>query len=136
MLETPWRDLDPELQQLWLWGTGDEHITFTWRQAALRAQIRRHVRRHHSRAAVASIATRKSKMQLRQLEKYMQRDRAAPTATAQRLNPQARAVTVTTRASAVRRQARPARCRKFARLPVSDAAEFFSELELDATRQA
>ena len=31
MLETPWSSLDPELANLWLWGTGDVHITFTWR---------------------------------------------------------------------------------------------------------
>ncbi len=31
MLDTPWRDLADELRQLWLWGTGDEHITYTWR---------------------------------------------------------------------------------------------------------
>ncbi len=31
MLETPWAELDEELQRVWLWGTGDEHITFTWR---------------------------------------------------------------------------------------------------------
>ena len=30
MLETPWGSLDQKLQNLWLWGTGDEHITFTW----------------------------------------------------------------------------------------------------------
>ncbi len=34
MLETPWNKLPAELQKLWLWGTGDEHITFTWRNGA------------------------------------------------------------------------------------------------------
>ncbi len=43
--------LDPELQRLWLCGTGDEHITFTWRRRAARAEVRRQVRGHHSRAA-------------------------------------------------------------------------------------
>jgi len=31
MLETPWEQLDPELKDLWLNGTADLHITFTWR---------------------------------------------------------------------------------------------------------
>ena len=31
MLDTPWAELAPELQKLWLYGTGDEHITYTWR---------------------------------------------------------------------------------------------------------
>ena len=31
VLETAWEELDPKLQHALLWGTGDEHITFTWR---------------------------------------------------------------------------------------------------------
>ena len=31
MLETAWEELGEELQNLWLWGTGVEHITYTWR---------------------------------------------------------------------------------------------------------
>src|SRR5262249_37712003 len=34
MLDTPWKDLPKELVELWLQGTGDEHITFTWRGGA------------------------------------------------------------------------------------------------------
>ena len=41
MLETPWNQLDAELQNLWLWGTGDEHITFTWRSGPIGPQVRR-----------------------------------------------------------------------------------------------
>jgi excinuclease ABC subunit A len=31
LLGTPWRDLAKKQRDIWLWGTGDEHITFTWR---------------------------------------------------------------------------------------------------------
>ena len=31
LLDTPWRDLPDDLRTIWLYGTGDEHITFTWR---------------------------------------------------------------------------------------------------------
>ena len=31
LLETPWRDLPQEQRDIWLWGTGEEHITYTWR---------------------------------------------------------------------------------------------------------
>ncbi len=31
LLETAWEDLSEELQDIWLYGTGDLHITFTWR---------------------------------------------------------------------------------------------------------
>ena len=34
LLETPWEALPAELQDVWLWGTGDQHITFTWRGGA------------------------------------------------------------------------------------------------------
>src|SRR5439155_15218563 len=31
LLETPWQKLSDELRKIWLFGTGKEHITFTWR---------------------------------------------------------------------------------------------------------
>ncbi len=34
LLNLPWEDLSPELQDVWLWGTGDSHITYTWRGGA------------------------------------------------------------------------------------------------------
>src|SRR5208282_3442328 len=33
-LETAWEELDERVRQALLWGTGDEHITFTWRGGA------------------------------------------------------------------------------------------------------
>ena len=76
---------------LWLWGTGDEHITFTWRQ-----RPSGHKYGGKFEGIIPELLDKyrnsQSRMQLRQLEKYMQRHAAAPTATGQRLNPQARAV--------------------------------------------
>ena len=71
LLETPWDELDPELQDVWLWGTGDEHITYTWRGGSVAAQVRRQVRGHHPRAAVKLPQRARTRMHLRQLEKYM-----------------------------------------------------------------
>ena len=51
MLETPWEKLTAELQKLWLYGTGDEHITFTWRGGSDADEVRRQVRRDRPRAA-------------------------------------------------------------------------------------
>ncbi len=31
LLEAAWKDLPQEHREIWLWGTGDEHVTFTWR---------------------------------------------------------------------------------------------------------
>jgi len=131
MLETPWQDLDSALKQLWLYGTGDEHITYTWRQGnspmkyggKFEGLIPQWLNTYRGS---------QSKMQLRQLEKYMT---VMPCAACdgERLNPQARAVTVSTTSKKFTGQTArtlPQVCN----LAVSDAAEFFSELELDETR--
>ena len=31
LLEKPWKELTKKQRDIWLWGTGDEHITYTWR---------------------------------------------------------------------------------------------------------
>ena len=134
MLETAWEELDPKLQHALLWGTGDEHITFTWRSGAVGLQVGRQVRGHHPQAALASIAPRKSRLQRRQLEKYMRVLGCASChgAAAESAGP--------------RGHASPRRSPQFADQPerslpevcalaVSDAEEFFGELELDATGQ-
>ncbi len=73
-----------------------------------------------------------SKMQIRQLEKYMQ-VMHCPDCDSQRLNPQARAVTITT--ANPQFADRPQRSLpEVCALPVSDATAFFSEMSMDATR--
>src|SRR6185295_2553397 len=95
MLDTPWNQLDRSLQALWLQGTGDEHITFTWRQGAAG-----HKYGGKFSGIIPDLLSRyrntKSKMQIRQLEKYMSVQGCAD-CEGQRLNPQARAVTLATR---------------------------------------
>jgi excinuclease ABC subunit A len=131
MLDTPWAGLDAELQNLWLWGTGDEHITFTWRGGSSGKKYG-----GKFEGLIPKLLDKyresNSKMQLRQLEKYMHVMRCED-CQAQRLNPQARAVTLTTRHPKFAERAErslPDVCA----LPVSDAIEFFTELDLDATR--
>ncbi len=133
MLDTPWRELDPQLQELWLSGTGDLHVTYTWRQGT---SGHKYGGRFEGIIPLLLDKHRnsQSKMQLRQLEKYMH---VMPCADCgrQRLNPQARAVTLTTVHPSFAdrpRRSLPEVCA----LPVSDAIEFFSELDQDATRAA
>jgi excinuclease ABC subunit A len=130
MLETPWRDLDESLRQLWLWGTGDTHVTYTWRQGS-----GGHKYGGKFEGIIPSLLDKhrnsQSKMQLRQLEKYMH---VMPCAdcNGQRLNPQARAVKITT--ANPRFADQPARSLpEVCDLAISDAVDFFSELTLDAT---
>ncbi len=132
MLETPWRDLDPDLQRVWLEGTGDQHVTFTWRNGPQGMKYGGQFEGIVPQL-LARYRTTQSKMQRRQLEKYMC---VVPCATCDgaRLNPQARSVTITSGHKQF--SDRPSRSLpEVCALPVSDAAEFFSDLKLDDTAQ-
>ena len=131
MLETPWRKLAPELQQIWLWGTGDQHVTYTWRGGASPLKYG---------GAFDGIVpdlldkyrNSKSWPQRRKLEKYM-RTLSCPTCKGARLNRQAQSVKITTAHDHFDRQ--PAlTLPEVCRLPISDAGDFFAELRLDPTR--
>ncbi len=132
ILETAWEELDPTLQHQLLYGTGELHITFTWKHGA-------GVHKYGGKfegiipELLSKYRESQSAMQQRQLEQYM---KVIPCGGCQgtRLNDQARAVFVTTRSPAfVERPtlSLPDVCH----LAVSDCAEFFRELELDNTRQ-
>ena len=93
MLETPWEKLAPELQKLWLYGTGERahHVHLASRQQA--DDVRRQVRGDRARSADGRYRDSKSKTQIRQLEKYMRMVRC-PECHGERLMPQARAVRI------------------------------------------
>jgi len=125
ILGTPWNELDPALQELLLWGTGETHITFTWRKGSAPTKYG-----GHYEGIIPELLSKyrnsQSKMQRRQLEKYMRVVRC-PACEGQRLNPQARSVTVTTASEHFADQPQrslPDVCS----LAVSEAAEFFREL--------
>ena len=84
-------------------GTGNEHITFTWRSGASGTKYGGHFEGIIPQL-LSRYRTSNSKMQRRQLEKYMRVIGCAACEGA-RLNPQARSVTVTTTPSRFRRQA-------------------------------
>ncbi|HZZ29227.1 MAG TPA: excinuclease ABC subunit UvrA, partial [Pirellulales bacterium] len=130
MLEMPWRELSPELQKLWLYGTGEQHITFTWRNGPQGMKYG-----GHFEGIIPQLLSRhrntNSKMQQRQLEKYMSVIRCA-TCHGARLNPQACSVTLSS--ADLQFADRPARSLpEVCALAVSDAANFFSNLVLDET---
>ena len=131
MLETPWSQLDRKLQEAWLWGTGDLHITFTWRGGKSPMKYG-----GTFEGIVPDLMSKyrnsKSRMQLRQLEKYMSTVEC-PECRGERLNAQSRSVTVcSTHPSFADRSAQslPEVCR----LSVAEAIDFFQDLKLDATR--
>ena len=132
VLETAWEELDPVLQNALLWGTGDEHITFTWREGPAGYKwggtfdgiIPELLARYRNATSTP---------QRRYYEKYM-RTGLCNACNGTRLNEQARMVTLTTRSPHFRDKSEltlPEVCA----LPVSRAAEFFAELELDQIGQ-
>jgi excinuclease ABC subunit A len=145
VLETAWEELDPKLRHALLWGTGQDHVTFTWRSGpsghkwggTFEGIIPK---------LLSQYRTTRSRPQRRQLEKYM-RILGCGRCGGRRLNPQASAVTLKTASPAFRDPGtmrsmvahgeRPERSLpEVCSLPVARAAEFFSSLELDATGQA
>ncbi len=133
VLETAWEEVDPRAQHGLLWGTGDEHITYTWRGGPSGHKWGGTWEGIVPRL-LAQYSSTKSRPQRRMLEKYM-RVIDCHECRGQRLNTQARAVTLTSLAEAF--AARPEQSLpEVCALPVSDAREFFAGLKLDETGQA
>jgi excinuclease ABC subunit A len=131
LLDTPWQDLAPKLQHLWLWGTGKQHITVTWRggknPVMFGTQFEGIIPELLSRYKSST-----SPMHRAQLEKYM-RMIPCPDCQGQRLLPQARAVRLTTRHP--RFADRPSlTLPEVCGLSIADAAAFFQDLALSATQ--
>jgi excinuclease ABC subunit A len=132
LLETPWRELDEAHRRLWLWGAGDEHITFTWRAG-------KNSQKYGGRfegiipELLDKYRTAKAKSLIAKLESYMNVI-GCPDCGGERLNPQARSVKLASLHPSFADN--PARTLpEVCRLPVGDASAFFSELALDATQQ-
>jgi excinuclease ABC subunit A len=132
LLETAWEELDPAIQKQLLWGTGDLHVTYTWKHGG---GVHKYGGKYEGiiPELLSKYRNTQSGMQRRQLEKYMRVVHCVDCGGA-RLSEQARMVTLASRhphfAERPRRSL-PEVCG----LSVADAADFFSELDLDATGQ-
>ncbi|REJ66425.1 MAG: excinuclease ABC subunit UvrA [Planctomycetota bacterium] len=131
LLDTPWEELDEESQYIWLWGTGEEHITFTWRNGP-QGQKYGGTFEGVIPELLSKYRNSRSKPQIRQLEKYMSQI-GCPDCGGARLNPQACAAKIESRHPRFAEQPKrslPEVCQ----LPVVDAVDYFSELVLDKTQ--
>ena len=104
MLETAWEEVDPRAQHALLWGTGDEHITFTWRSGPSGYKWGGKFEGIIPKLLAQYRSTR-SRPQRRQLEKYM-RILGCERCHGQRLNAQAARRDAHHRFAALRRAAR------------------------------
>jgi excinuclease ABC subunit A len=148
MLKMKWKDIPEGARHLWLYGTGDRHITFTWRS---RGGSWKHGGKWEGWAnrLLESYRTAKNPMRRRQLEKYME-VAECPSCQGERLNRQARNVRLQTtskhfaaRINATQHKnskARPAdgielSLPQVCALSIEAAFDFFESLKLDSTQQ-
>ena len=94
LLKMKWNEIPEAAKQLWLYGTGERHVTFTWKT---RAGAWKHGGKWEGWAnrLLESYRTAKNPMRRRQLEKYME-VAACPSCHGERLNRQARNVRLRT----------------------------------------
>ncbi|MBM3998590.1 MAG: excinuclease ABC subunit UvrA [Planctomycetes bacterium] len=132
MAATPWRDLPQTLRDLWLHGTGEMHVTFTWRDGP------QPVKFGGTFAGIIPELTAKyresaSAPHRKRFEAHM-RDITCPECGGARLIRQARFVRIeSSRPAFAERPSRslPDVCA----LSIADCAEFFNDLALDATQR-
>ena len=130
MLETAWQDLPEELQRLWLYGTGDSHITFTWRggKAPMKygGKYEGIIPELNGRYRNAKSAPKR-----RQLESFMNTI-ACGVCEGERLNQQARSIRL--QSAATEFSERPClSLPEVCELTVEEARRFFSKIVLDET---
>ncbi|MDG1896437.1 MAG: excinuclease ABC subunit UvrA [Fuerstiella sp.] len=135
LLKIKWVDVPAEAQRLWLEGTGDRHITFSWRT---RGGVYKHggTWEGWTNRLLENYRTTKNPMQRRAMEKHLEVVRC-PACDGERLNQQARNVRITTSNSRIRKRGLPMEMSlpQVCALSIEEAAEFFASLKLDATRQ-
>jgi len=120
-LKTPWKDLPKKARDALLFGTGEQHITYTWK-------MRRGVWKHGGlfEGIVAELHAKYKKANSSFVRSYYEKYMRQATCHAcggARLNPQARAVKLAGRSLP-----------DLTEMTIGDAAEFLAKLELNATQ--
>jgi excinuclease ABC subunit A len=132
MLETAWEDLDSELQKIWLHGTGDQNISFTWRGGASPMKYG-----GTFPGIIGELDERyrtlKSAPQIRKLEHFMAMI-SCSACEGTRLNEQSRNFRCETSNPQFAGRSNLS-LPEFCELSISEAYEFFSGLKLDVIRQ-
>ena len=132
MLETAWEELPENLQELWLYGTDDMHITYTWKGGNSPMKyggtfdgVIPELDEKYRQA--------KSAPKIRELEQFMN-DVDCALCEGDRLNQQSRHYRLETSSDQFNGSANKS-LPDICQLSISDAAEFFTGLNLDDTRQ-
>jgi excinuclease ABC subunit A len=135
LLKTKWKDIPEPAKKLWLHGTGNRHVTFTWRT---RGGAWKHGGTWEGwvNRLLESWRTAANPMRRRQLEKHME-VATCTSCEGERLNKQARNVRIRTASTTFARSGKPQELSlpEVCALSVEDAAEFFKQLVLDPVQQ-
>ncbi|MEZ6124384.1 MAG: excinuclease ABC subunit UvrA [Planctomycetaceae bacterium] len=139
LIKSKWVDVPEAAKQLWLYGTGDRHITFAWRT---RGGVYKHGGTWEGwvNRLLDSYRTTKNPMQRRAMEKHLE-VLPCPSCEGERLNRQARNVKLTSNSKSFRKRTADRGLGLELSLPqvcalsIDEAAEFFESLKLDATQQ-
>ena len=135
LLKLKWVDLPEQARQLWLGGTGDRHITFSWKT---RGGVYKHGGTWEGwvNRLLESYRTTKNPMQRRAMEKHLEVV-ACPSCNGERLNKQARHVRLTSSSRHFAKRGLPVEMSlpQVCALSIEQAAEFFESLKLDDTQR-
>lgn len=135
LLKSKWQDLPAEARRLWLHGTGDKHITFSWKT---RGGVYKHggTWEGWTNRLLDNYRNTRNPMLRRAMEKHMEVV-PCPACDGQRLNRQARHVKLTTTSRRFKKRGHSAELSlpQVCALSIEEAAEFFESLKLDATQQ-
>ncbi|MBX3416506.1 MAG: excinuclease ABC subunit UvrA [Pirellulaceae bacterium] len=131
LLDSRWQDLPEKYQQLWLYGAGDTHITFTWRGGA---SPMKYGGQYQGIVAELNDKYRNLKLESKKsfYEQYMDHVQCA-TCGGQRLNEQARHFRLRSKHSDFS-EAPELNLPGLCQLSIDQAVEFLSQLELDPIR--
>jgi excinuclease ABC subunit A len=132
-LETPWRELPPAARRGLLRGTGDAHITFTWRG---RGGAWKHGGKFEGVIAELHARYRRAQSTLvrRYYEQFM-RQAACSACGGGRLNPQALSVRLAGRPDGPGGRLEALDLQRACQLPINRALQFFRNLELEGVRR-
>ncbi len=135
LLKMKWVAVPAEAQRLWLEGTGDRHITFSWRT---RGGVYKHggTWEGWTNRLLENYRTTRNPMQRRAMEKHLEVV-PCPSCDGERLNRQAQNVRITSSNSCIKKRGLPLEMSlpQVCALSIEEAAEFFASLKLDPTQQ-
>ncbi len=134
VLETAWEELDERVKKALLWGAGDLHVTFSWRNGSVERKWGGSFEGIIPKMLKQFRETR-NKMILAAMERYMS---SVPCAFCggKRLNEQASAFRIETKSDAAPfAEKKSFTLPELSDLPISDLREFFCELNLDDSGQ-